>query len=65
MNRRDTNIEVECLICGRSFNFLVNSEGLEKFQSSSITEINPQDIFPYLENDEADFITIQICSNCI
>lgn len=66
MNHRDTEVTVECLICERKFNFLVNSKDLEKFQNSEIVDIDSlQHIFPYLENDDIDFLTTKICANCL
>ena len=67
MKSRDTKFEVECSICGRSFEFQVNSEDLENFKTYGIMqmEMNNMELFPYLEDDDINLIITNVCNNCV
>ena len=67
MKSRDTEFEVECSICGRSFKYQVNSEDLKNFKTYGIMqmEMNNMELFPYLEDDDINLIITEICNNCV
>lgn len=67
MKRRDTEFEVECEICGRTTTYQVNGEDLENFKNHSVMEmeINDMELFPYLEDDDINFILTNVCNNCV
>ncbi len=67
MNKRDATIDVECLICGRMFSIQVNSEDYKKFieNKNDIQALELEQLFPYLNDEETNFLFTQVCENCV
>jgi hypothetical protein len=65
MNHRDATIEIECILCGRVFTIQVNKEDYEKFSENDLQEIEMEQLFPYLNDEEANLLVTQVCENCV
>lgn len=65
MNHRDITLNIECIICGQIFPIQVNSKDYEKFSNSNIEDIEMEQLFPHLNDEEINLIMTQICENCI
>jgi hypothetical protein len=54
-------LEVDCRICGKTVNLVIEQEDFKKFKNR---EGAVQNIFPYLSADEREMLISGICSDC-
>ncbi len=54
-------LEVDCRICGKTVNLVIEQEDFKKFKNR---EGAVQNIFPYLSADEREMLISGICPDC-